>query len=192
MLAHACKYFQMLANEKKWQKMTKNGLKVLANGKCLQMLANACKWQKNDKKWQQMTKNGLKMPVNGVLPISIYVSRVIVDPQHRKWKKIIIFWAFTGRNTECGHFSPFLACFWPVATLVSVSGPLMSVFVLVMTGWSELNKKILSECADFGNFNPFLAGFWPVIALVSVSKALNENISPQYDWIEFEQQKKIE
>ena len=76
-----------------------------------------------------------------------------------------------------------MACFWPVATLVSVSGPLMSVFVLVMTRWSE--------CADFGNFNPFLAGFWPVMALVSVSKALNENISPHYDWIEFEQ-KKIE
>ena len=61
--------------------------------------------------------------------------------------------------------------------------PIMSVFVLVMTRWSE--------CADFGNFNPFLAGFWPVMALVSVSKALNENISPHYDWIEFEQQKKL-
>ena len=67
----------------------------------------------------------------------------------------------------------------------------MRVFVLVMTRWSELSKKILSECADFGNFNPFLAGFWPVMALVSVSKALNENISPHYDWIEFEQQKKL-
>ena len=67
----------------------------------------------------------------------------------------------------------------------------MSVFVLVMTRWSELSKEILSECADFGNFNPFLAGFWPVMALVSVSKALNENISPHYDWIEFEQQKKL-
>ena len=65
----------------------------------------------------------------------------------------------------------------------------MSVFVLVMTGWSELSKKILSESVDFGHFSPFLAGFWPVMALVSVSKALNENISPCYDWIEFKQKK---
>ena len=132
------------------------------------------------------------MRVNGVLPISICVTRVIVDPQHRKWKKFIIFWAFTGRNTECGHFSPFLACFWPVATLVSVSGPLMSVFVLVMTRWSELSKKILSECADFGHFNPFLAGFWHILVPVSVSKAFNENVCSRYSWIDFEQQKKIE
>ena len=53
------------------------------------------------------------------------------------------------------------------------------------------NKNFLSESADFGHFSPFLAGFWPVMALVSVSKALNENISPHYDWIEFEQQKKL-
>ena len=72
----------------------------------------------------------------------------------------------------------------------------MSVFVLVMTGWSELSKKnlnnknLLSESTDFDHFCPFLAGFWPVMALVS--KALNENISPHHDWIEFEQQQKIE
>ena len=63
----------------------------------------------------------------------------------------------------------------------------MSVFVLVMTGWSELSKKFLSESADFGHFSPFLARFWPVMALISVSKAHNENISHHNDWIEFEQ-----
>ena len=36
-----------------------------------------------------------------------------------------------------------------------------------------------------------LAGFWPVKALVSVSKALNETISLHHDWIEYEQQKKL-
>ena len=50
----------------------------------------------------------------------------------------------------------------------------------------------MSESADFGHFSSFLAGFWPVTALVSVSKALNGTISPHYDWIEFEQQKKFE
>ena len=71
----------------------------------------------------------------------------------------------------------------------------MSVFVLVVMGWSEISKKILnnndflSESADFGHICPFLAGLWPGLALVSVSKALNENISPHYDWIEFEQEK---
>ena len=73
----------------------------------------------------------------------------------------------------------------------------MSVFFLVMTGWSEIGKKnlnnndFLSENADFGHFSPFLACFWPVMAPVSVSKALNENISPRYDWIELDWQKKF-
>ena len=49
----------------------------------------------------------------------------------------------------------------------------------------------MSESADFGHFSSFLAGFWPVMALVSVSKALKGTISPHYDWIEFEQQKKL-
>ena len=53
----------------------------------------------------------------------------------------------------------------------------------------DSNKDFFSESADFGHFSPFLAGLWPV---VSVSKALNESISPHYDWIEFEQQKKFE
>ena len=55
----------------------------------------------------------------------------------------------------------------------------------------SLVKIYLSESADFGHFSPFLTGFWPIMTLVSVSKALNENISPHYDWIEFEQQKKL-
>ena len=60
--------------------------------------------------------------------------------------------------------------------------------------WARRGARLGSELEifDFGHFSPFLAGFWPVMALVSVSKALNENISPHYDWIEFEQQKKIE
>ena len=85
-----------------------------------------------------------------------------------------------------------IAHFWPVFDLLRLWYQCldlsMNVFVLVMTRWSELSKTILS--ADFGNFNPFLAGFWPVMALVS--KALNENISFHHDWIEFEQQQKIE
>ena len=74
----------------------------------------------------------------------------------------------------------------------------MSVFFLVMTGWSEIGKKnlnnkdFLSENADFGHFSPFFACFWHVMAPVSVSKALNENIYLRYDWIELDWQKKFE
>ena len=55
----------------------------------------------------------------------------------------------------------------------------MGIFVLVLTGFNEIGKKILNnndrsdENADFGHFSPFLACFWPVKAPVSVSKALN-------------------
>ena len=112
MLANACECLQMLANACKWQ--------MHANAcKCLRMLANACKWQKiakSDKKWQKMTKNGLKMLENGV-----FSGIKLFFPQHQKMIKFIIFWAFLDETTDCGHFSPFLACFWPVVTLVSVS-----------------------------------------------------------------------
>ena len=73
-----------------------------------------------------------------------------------------------------------------------MSGPLNECFCPSYDGKKNLNdKSFLSESADFGHFSPFLARFWPVMDLVSVSKALCENISPHYDWIEFEQQKKI-
>ena len=58
----------------------------------------------------------------------------------------------------------------------------MSIFDLVLTGLSEISKKILNkndlfdENADFGHLRPILACFWPVMTPVSVSKALNEYI----------------
>ena len=58
----------------------------------------------------------------------------------------------------------------------------MSIFFLVLSGLSEIGKKIpnnndqFEEKADFCHFRPFLACFWPVMAPVSVSKALNEFI----------------
>ena len=58
----------------------------------------------------------------------------------------------------------------------------MSIFDPVLTGLSEISKKILSnnsfldKNADFGHFGPFLACFWPVMALVSMFKDLNEYI----------------
>ena len=58
----------------------------------------------------------------------------------------------------------------------------MGIFVLVLTGFNEIGKKIrnnndlFDENADLGHFRPFLACFWPVMAPVSVSKALKEYI----------------
>ena len=58
----------------------------------------------------------------------------------------------------------------------------MSIFDLVLTGLSEISKKILNnndlldENAVFDHFRPFLACFWPVMAPVIVFKALNEYI----------------
>ena len=65
----------------------------------------------------------------------------------------------------------------------------MSIFDLVLTGLSEISKKILNnndlfdENANFGHLRPFLACSWPVITPVSVSKALNEYIPSSSDWI---------
>ena len=48
----------------------------------------------------------------------------------------------------------------------------MSVYFLVLSGLSEIGRKIpndndqFQENADFGHFRPFLACFWPVIAPV--------------------------
>ena len=58
----------------------------------------------------------------------------------------------------------------------------MCIFEPVLTGLSEISKKIqsndsfLDENADFGHFGQFLACFWPVVALISEFKALNEYI----------------
>ena len=58
----------------------------------------------------------------------------------------------------------------------------MSIFVLILTGLSEIYKKILKsfdildEKVYLGHFRLFLGSFLPVLALVSVSKALNEFI----------------
>ena len=47
---------------------------------------------------------------------------------------------------------------------------LKSIFFLVLSGMSEIGKKILDnndqfeENADFGHLRPFLACFWPVMA----------------------------
>ena len=90
------------------------------------------------------------------------------------------------------HFWPVFGLLWPWYQCLKLS---MSVFFLVMTGWSEIGKKnlnnndFLSENADFSHFSPFLAWFWPDMAPVSVSKALNENICSRYDWIELYWQK---
>ena len=97
-------------------------------------------------------------------------------------------------NADFGHFSPFLACFLPVIGLLRLRCQCpklsMGIFVLVLTGFNEIGKKILNnndrsdENADFGQYSPFLACFWPVMTLVSVFKALNEYICPSSDLIE--------
>ena len=58
----------------------------------------------------------------------------------------------------------------------------MSIYFLVLSGLSEIGKKIpnyndqFQENADFGHFRLFLACFWPVMAPVLVFRALNEYI----------------
>ena len=48
----------------------------------------------------------------------------------------------------------------------------MSIFFLVMSGMSEIGKKILNnndyfaKNANFGYFRLFLACFWPVMGLI--------------------------
>ena len=52
----------------------------------------------------------------------------------------------------------------------------MSIFFLVLSGLSEIVKKIpnnndqFEENANFGHFRLFLACFWPVSAAVSMLK----------------------
>ena len=49
---------------------------------------------------------------------------------------------------------------------------LLSTFDLVLTGLSEISRKILNvnnkydENADFGHFKLFLASFWPVFGVL--------------------------
>ena len=68
-----------------------------------------------------------------------------------------------------GHFWPVFSLLWPWYHCPKLS---MSIFDLVLTGLSEIGKKILNnndfldENADFGHFGPFLACFWPVMAPV--------------------------
>ena len=58
----------------------------------------------------------------------------------------------------------------------------MSILVLILTGLSEISKKILNninlfdEIADFGYFRLFLACFWPDMTPIFVSKELDEYI----------------
>ena len=78
-----------------------------------------------------------------------------------------------------GHFWPVFGLLWPRYQFPKLS---RSIFDLVLTGLSEIGKKILNnndlfdENADLGHFRPFLACFWPVMTPVSVSKALKEYI----------------
>ena len=69
--------------------------------------------------------------------------------------------------TILGHFWPVFGLLWPPYQFSKLS---MSIFDLVLTGLSEIGKKILNnigvrdENADFDHFRPFLTCFWPVIA----------------------------
>ena len=64
-----------------------------------------------------------------------------------------------------GHFWPVFGLIRPLYKFFQLS---MSIFDLVLTGLSEIGKKILNnndlldENADFGHFGPFLACFWPI------------------------------
>ena len=66
----------------------------------------------------------------------------------------------------------------------------MSIFVLFLSGLSEINKNIpnnidqLQKNADFGHFRPVLACFLPVIVPVWVLNGPNEYIFPISEWFE--------
>ena len=59
---------------------------------------------------------------------------------------------------------------------------LMSIFFLVLSGMSEIGKKIwnnndkFEKNANFDHFRPFLACFWPVMAPVYMLKGPNKYI----------------
>ena len=64
------------------------------------------------------------------------------------------------------YFWPVFGQFWPLYQFQRLE---TSIFVLVLTGLSEIGKKILNysvvaeKNADFDHFSPFLACFWPVL-----------------------------
>ena len=88
------------------------------------------------------------------------------------------------------RFWPVIGLFWPWYHFPKFS---RSIFDLVLTGLSDIGKKILNsndllnENADLGYFRPFWACFWPVIVPISVSKARKDYVwlnsdRMKYDW----------
>ena len=73
----------------------------------------------------------------------------------------------------------FIGLLWPRYECLMVQ---MSIFFLVLSGLSEIGKKIpnnndqFEEKADFCQFRPFLACFWPVMAPVWMMRGPNEYI----------------
>ena len=89
--------------------------------------------------------------------------------------------------TILGHFWPVFGLLWHRYKFLLV---LMGVFFLVLSGISEIGKKIsnnddkFERNADFGHFRPFLACFWPVMASVCVWNGPHEYIFPNSEWNE--------
>ena len=95
-------------------------------------------------------------------------------------------------KTDFGHFWPVFGLLWPRFECLMVQ---MSIFVLLLSGMSETDKKISNNddkvektpiLAIFGHFWPFLAYFWPVMAPVWVLKHPNEYIFPSSAWNEWD------
>ena len=86
-----------------------------------------------------------------------------------------------------GHFWPVFGLFWPRCKCLMA---LMYIFFLVLSGMSEIGKKIwnnkykFEKNANFGHFRPFLACFWPVMASVCVLNGPHEYIFPNSEWNE--------
>ena len=86
-----------------------------------------------------------------------------------------------------GRFWPVFGLLWPGDKCLMVQ---MSIFFLVLSGLSEIVKKIpnnndqFEENAIFCNFRPFLACFRPVLAPVYVFKGPNEYVFPSSKWNE--------
>ena len=87
-----------------------------------------------------------------------------------------------------------LSHFWPVFDLLwhryKCLLVLMGIFFLVLSGISEIGKKIsnnddkFERNANYGHFRPFLACFWPVMASVCVWNGPHEYIFPNSEWNE--------
>ena len=89
-------------------------------------------WPVLGPKWPQYQSS--KLAINTVHPIVTGLSEIM--------GKILIDTDFWVQNADFGHFSPFLASFWPVKALV--------IFDLVLTGFNEIDQKILknNDCSD--------------------------------------------